>query len=138
MSFFQSPFNPVNFALAEDKARNISSIDPKLSRTNYYDGRLLKASDLIRDQLYLDERLREAGRVIGQGIVRGLDIQLTDEGRLEPVPNRRPRVERRRERHPARPLRRRAARARAAARDRHRRARRHRAPMTPAEPSRMS
>ena len=86
MSFFQSPFNPVNFALAEDKARNISSIDPKLSRTNYYDGRLLKASDLIRDQLYLDERLREAGRVIGQGIVRGLDIQLTDEGRLLVTP----------------------------------------------------
>ncbi len=86
MSFFQSPFNPVNFALAEDKARNISSIDPKLSRTNYYDGRLLKASDLIRDQFYLDERLREAGRVIGQGIVRGLDVQLTDEGALLVTP----------------------------------------------------
>ena len=86
MSFFQSPFNPVNFALAEDKARNISSIDPKLSRTNYYDGRLLKASDLIRDQLYLDERLREAGRVIGQGIIRGLDVQLTDEGMLLVTP----------------------------------------------------
>lgn len=86
MSFFQSPFNPVNFALAEEKARNISSIDPKLSRTNYYDGRLLKASDLIRDQLYLDERLREAGRVIGQGIIRGLDVQLTDEGKLSVTP----------------------------------------------------
>ena len=86
MSFFQSPFNPVNFALTEDKARNISSIDPKLSRTNYYDGRLLKASDLIRDQLYLDERLREAGRVIGQGIIRGLDVQLTDEGMLLVTP----------------------------------------------------
>lgn len=78
-----SPFNPITGTPADDSIRNISSVDPRLSRTNYYDGRLLKASDLIRDQLYLDERLREVGRALGQGIVGGLDVSLTLEGRLE-------------------------------------------------------
>jgi len=67
-------FSPVDSRNIDDSAQNISSIDPKLSRTNYYDGRLLKASDLIRDQLYLDERLREVGRASGFGVVRGLDL----------------------------------------------------------------
>ncbi len=82
----QSPFNPINTALLQDSARSISSIDPKLSRTNYFDGRLLKASDLIRDQLYLDERLREVGRALGQGIVRGLELSLSATGLLEVSP----------------------------------------------------
>jgi hypothetical protein len=82
MSFLESPFNPMATFESQPTMRSISTIDPKLSRTNYYDGRLLKASDLIRDQFYLDERLREVGRVLGQGIVRGLDIELTSDKKL--------------------------------------------------------
>ena len=52
----------------------IADIDPRLTRTNYFDGRLLTAEDLTRDQIYLDERLREAGRVLGIGILSGLAL----------------------------------------------------------------
>lgn len=53
---------------------HIADIDPRLTRTNYFDGRLLKAEDLTRDQIYLDERLREVGRVLGGGVVNGLKL----------------------------------------------------------------
>jgi len=69
-------FGPSGKQMQSDPQHDISSLDPKLSRTNYFDGRLLKASDLTRDQAYLDERLREVGRVIGSGIVRGLETHL--------------------------------------------------------------
>ncbi|MCD9460620.1 hypothetical protein [Marinibactrum halimedae] len=46
-----------------------------MTRTHYFDGRLLTAEDLERDQRYLDERLREVGKVLGHGILRGLDVQ---------------------------------------------------------------
>jgi len=64
----------------------ISSVDPRLSRTNYFDGRLLKASDLIRDQVYLDERALEIGQVLGSGIVRGLELSLVDGYQLRVEP----------------------------------------------------
>jgi len=76
MSFLESPFGPMTTFDSQTTLSSISSLDPKLSRTNYYDGRLLKASDLTRDQFYLDERLREVGRALGQGIVRGLNLTL--------------------------------------------------------------
>ncbi|MEM1266776.1 MAG: hypothetical protein AAGI50_12255, partial [Pseudomonadota bacterium] len=53
-----------------------------LSRTNYFDGRLLRASDLIRDQLYLYERLREVGRVMVSGVVQGFEVSLGLDGRI--------------------------------------------------------
>ncbi len=81
-----SPFFPLNSAPDADPRRNISSLDPKLSRTNYYDGRLLKAADLTRDQLYLDERLREVGRVLGHGIVRGLEVKINRDGVMRVSP----------------------------------------------------
>lgn len=77
-----SPFNPMDSSGDADTARNVSSLDPNLSRTHYFDGRLLKASDLIRDQLYLDERLREVGRALGEGIVRGLAVTLDGDGHI--------------------------------------------------------
>ena len=52
--------------------------DPLLTRTSYFDGRLLTADDLIRDQQYLDERLMEVGRVGGDGVVRGLTLDLDE------------------------------------------------------------
>jgi len=52
----------------------VADIDPRLTRTHYFDGRLLTADDLNRDQLYLDRRLREVGQALGQGILRGLDL----------------------------------------------------------------
>jgi hypothetical protein len=52
----------------------VADVDPRLTRTHYFDGRLLTAEDLNRDQLYLDRRLREVGQTLGQGILRGLDL----------------------------------------------------------------
>lgn len=52
-------------------------IDARLSRTYYFDGRLLTAADLIRDQQYLDRRLLDVGRGLGDGIVEGLDLALS-------------------------------------------------------------
>jgi hypothetical protein len=76
MSFLESPFNPMATFETQATLSSTASLDPKLSRTHYYDGRLLKASDLTRDQFYLDERLNEVGRVLGQGVVRGLQVRL--------------------------------------------------------------
>ena len=81
-----SGFVPVAAGQEDNPTRRISSIDARLSRTNYFDGRLLRASDLIRDQLYLDERLREVGRVLGQGVVRGFETVLDDDGVLTVQP----------------------------------------------------
>lgn len=86
MSFLESPFNPMATFDSQTTLSSISSLDPKLSRTNYYDGRLLKASDLVRDQFYLDERLREVGRALGQGVVRGLNLTLTADRKLRVTP----------------------------------------------------
>jgi hypothetical protein len=79
-----SEFSPLKQSHSDTgkNAKAISSIDPKLSRSHYFDGRLLKASDLIRDQHYLDERLNEVGRVLGQGIVSGLELSLSEQGVL--------------------------------------------------------
>lgn len=52
-------------------------IDARLSRTEYFDGRLLTAADLIRDQQYLDRRLLDVGHALGDGIVDGLALTLT-------------------------------------------------------------
>ncbi len=70
---FQPLGNPV---AAGEGLQHVADIDPRLTRTNYFDGRLLTAEDLTRDQIYLDQRLREAGRVLGTGIVRGLALSL--------------------------------------------------------------
>lgn len=53
-----------------------ADLDPRLTRTHYFDGRLLTASDLTRDQSYLDQRLRELGQALGSGVVRGLEASL--------------------------------------------------------------
>ena len=53
---------------------HLADIDPRLTRTHYFDGRLLTAEDLTRDQIYLDQRLRELGKVLGSGVLRGLEL----------------------------------------------------------------
>ena len=53
-------------------------LDRERERSHYFDGKLLKARDLLRDQNYLDARLRQAGRAFGAGIVYGLDAALDD------------------------------------------------------------
>jgi hypothetical protein len=68
---FQPLGNPI---AAGEGLEHIADIDPRLTRTNYFDGRLLTAEDLTRDQIYLDQRLRELGRVMGHGIVSGLEL----------------------------------------------------------------
>ncbi|MFA7618132.1 MAG: hypothetical protein WC012_03695 [Thiohalomonadaceae bacterium] len=60
--------------LAANGLDSIADIDPRLTRTHYFDGRLLTAEDLTRDQIYVDQRLRELGRVLGNGIMGGLEL----------------------------------------------------------------
>ncbi|BAL26835.1 hypothetical protein [Azoarcus sp. KH32C] len=79
-------FTPLRIGTTNAAGERISSIDPLLSRTNYFDGQLLKASDLNRDQIYLDERLLELGQVFGAGIVRGLDLSLQSGHLLQVAP----------------------------------------------------
>lgn len=54
----------------------VADVDPRLTRSHYFDSRLLTAEDLNRDQLYLDGRLREVGQTLGYGVMRGLEISL--------------------------------------------------------------
>ena len=68
-------FQPLgNPTAAGEGLSTIADIDPRLTRTHYFDGRLLTAEDLTRDQIYLDQRLRELGRVLGSGIMSGLEL----------------------------------------------------------------
>jgi hypothetical protein len=53
-----------------------ADLNPLLTRTHYFDGRLLTAADLTRDQKYLDHRLREIGQALGSGVARGLGATL--------------------------------------------------------------
>ena len=53
-------------------------LDKERERSHYFDGKLLKAQDLLRDQNYVDARLRQAGRAYGAGIVAGLELELND------------------------------------------------------------
>lgn len=68
-------FQPLGGTVAVGEGLGIiADIDPRLTRTHYFDGRLLTAEDLTRDQLYLDQRLRELGRVLGSGVMGGLEL----------------------------------------------------------------
>lgn len=71
-------FQPDSSGTITKAGNPVGSIDPRLSRTNYFDGQLLKASDLARDQIYLDERLLEVGQAFGSGISEGLELSLQD------------------------------------------------------------
>jgi len=68
-------FTPFRPGTSQADGQRIAVIDQRLRRTNYFDGQLLKASDLTRDQIYLDERLLELGQALGSGIVRGLGLR---------------------------------------------------------------
>lgn len=79
-------FQPYQPGTLDADGKRIGSIDPRLTRTNYYDGQLLKASDLTRDQIYVDERLLELGQALGSGIAWGLETELVDEHTLRVQP----------------------------------------------------
>lgn len=79
-------FVPLETGTSAAGAQRIAQIDPRLRRTNYFDGQLLKASDLTRDQIYLDERLLELGQAFGGGIVRGLAVSRPGGQRLRVSP----------------------------------------------------
>ncbi|ACE83869.1 hypothetical protein CJA_3041 [Cellvibrio japonicus Ueda107] len=57
----------------------IADVDPRLTRSHYFDSRLLTAKDLNRDQGYLDGRLREIGQALGYGVIDGLGLQIVDD-----------------------------------------------------------
>ncbi len=68
-------FHPLGNPVAAGQGLGrVADIDARLTRTHYFDGRLLTAEDLTRDQLYLDQRLREVGRVLGSGVMAGLEL----------------------------------------------------------------
>lgn len=79
-------FEPFAGGTSGPTGNRLGSIDPRLSRTNYFDGQLLKASDLTRDQIYLDERLLELGQSFGSGIAEGLELSLVDDHLLRVGP----------------------------------------------------
>lgn len=79
-------FHPYAPGASSSEGNRLGSIDPRLSRTNYFDGQLLKASDLTRDQIYLDERLLELGQVLGSGIAQGLEVTLVENHLLTVTP----------------------------------------------------
>ncbi|MEY2689231.1 MAG: hypothetical protein RL375_3430 [Pseudomonadota bacterium] len=79
-------FQPIATGSTGADGNRLGSIDPRLSRTNYFDGQLLKASDLTRDQIYLDERLLEVGQAFGSGIAQGLQLTLDGNQVLEVQP----------------------------------------------------
>jgi len=79
-------FTPMSTGTTNSELERIGSIDPRLTRTNFFDGQLLKASDLTRDQIYLDERILEVGQVLGSGIAHGLETSLVDHHMLHIEP----------------------------------------------------
>jgi hypothetical protein len=68
---FQPLGDPIG---AGESLKHIADIDPRMTRTHYFDGRLLTAEDLERDQIYLDQRLREIGKTFGHGIISGMEL----------------------------------------------------------------
>lgn len=81
----QITFRPAGNEIASRKGlERVADIDPRLTRSHYFDNRLLTAEDLTRDQIYLDGRLREVGRALGYGIMRGFETRLNSlDGELE-------------------------------------------------------
>ncbi|HWV14426.1 MAG TPA: hypothetical protein VN030_03260 [Cellvibrio sp.] len=72
-------FQPIGTQIkVKDGLERVADVDPRLTRSYYFDSRLLTAEDLTRDQLYLDGRLREVGQALGYGILRGLETSLSD------------------------------------------------------------
>ncbi len=68
-------FQPLGDPLgAGESLKHIADIDPRMTRSHYFDGRLLTAEDLERDQIYLDQRLREIGKTFGHGIISGMEL----------------------------------------------------------------
>lgn len=72
-------FKPMGSRITARKGlERVADVDPRLTRSNYFDNKLLTAEDLNRDQLYLDGRLREVGQTLGHGIIQGLELSLDD------------------------------------------------------------
>jgi hypothetical protein len=70
-------FKPMGSQITTRKSlERLADVDPRLTRSYYFDNRLLTAEDLNRDQLYVDGRLREVGQTLGYGILNGLDVDL--------------------------------------------------------------
>ena len=70
-------FKPIgNQVIQKQGLERVADVDPRLTRSHYFDSRLLTAEDLNRDQIYLDGRLRELGQALGYGIIKGLELSL--------------------------------------------------------------
>lgn len=70
-------FQPMGKSVTSHQGmERVADVDPRLTRSHYFDSRLLTAEDLNRDQIYLDGRLRELGQSLGHGVVTGLALSL--------------------------------------------------------------
>ncbi|MGD8930969.1 MAG: hypothetical protein PVI52_00270 [Chromatiales bacterium] len=70
-------FKPMGSSVQTRKGlERVADVDPRLTRSHYFDSRLLTAEDLTRDQIYLDGRLREVGQTLGYGILHGLETRM--------------------------------------------------------------
>lgn len=75
----QITFQPAGSKVISRKGlERVADVDPRLTRSHYFDSRLLTAEDLTRDQVYLDSRLREVGRALGHGVMNGLELSLSE------------------------------------------------------------
>ena len=75
----QITFQPAGSKVISRKGlERVADVDPRLTRSHYFDSRLLTAEDLTRDQIYLDSRLREVGRALGHGVLNGLELSLSE------------------------------------------------------------
>jgi hypothetical protein len=53
-----------------------------LTRLNYFDGKLLRAEDLRREQLYVRQLVQLSNQGLGAGVVYGIDTTIDAQGRL--------------------------------------------------------
>ncbi|MEO8333804.1 MAG: hypothetical protein ABI664_02445, partial [bacterium] len=70
----------VNFGSAG--GQTIVNAGSPLTRLNYFDGKFLRADDLLREQSYMRQLVQFSNQGLGAGVVYGMDTVLDNRGRL--------------------------------------------------------
>ena len=69
--------------IAAMQRRNTLIPDGRRQRPRWFNGRFLTASDLTREQNYILTRQSDLGRASGAGVAAGLEVSLTQAGRID-------------------------------------------------------